>query len=192
MHATAMSFVDNQLRAYVKANVSTITNTVGEVRGWSGMTRLVEFGAQNVNGTIRDLDVLRTPSGLFYLGVDLALGEGVNLVADCRDVTVNDVGGPAHIVVCTNVLEHEQAWPDIIAAAYRILVPGGWFIVQCAGPGFQVHSGRSESLTLEPGEYYGNVDHNDLRTVMVDAGFDTVRTWYREQWPHDTTGTGIK
>lgn len=193
MHASAMAFVEEQLTQYVRSNISTVRNTLGEVRAWAGNTLLVEFGAQDVNGTIRDLPILQVPTGLDYIGVDLAPGKGVDLVMDARYITPDDLGDrQAHIVVCTNVFEHDERWDELVAAAYRILVPGGWFIVQCAGPGFQVHSGRSESLELEPDEWYRNVPHDVLREVLRREGFVSYRTWYREQWPHDTTGFAQK
>lgn len=191
MHESCMSFVEQQLLRYRNISVATVTNTVNEVRMWHGNTRIVELGSQDVNGSPRHLPVLQVP-GVEYVGVDIADGPGVDVVADARTVTPEVVGGTCQVVICTNVYEHVEDWPRIVQAAHGLLDTGGWFITQCAGPGFQVHSGRSESLVLEPDEWYRNVHPNDLYHAMKGAGFAAVQTWYRELWPHDTTGWASK
>lgn len=193
MHDSCMAFVEQQLNAFVAREVQQVRNTVGEVRAWSTPVRIVEFGSQDVNGTPRNLPLLAPKPGLTYIGIDIAAGPGVDIVMDARDVTADDLGDElADVVICTNVFEHDEHWPELVMAAHRILRPGGWLIAQCAGPGFQVHSGRSESLVLEPDEWYRNVPRDEMENALKLAGFGTVRAWFREQWPHDTTGLAIK
>jgi len=164
-----------------------VPSTMAGERSWR--PRVVELGSQDVNGTPRTLPIL---DGCEYVGVDLTAGPGVDVVADARTVTAEQVGGLANIVICTNVYEHVQDWYQIIFSAYGLLHSGGWFITQCAGPGFQVHSGRSATLTLEPDEWYRNVPHTELQEVMLAAGFNDVHTWERGKWPCDTYGVGVR
>lgn len=189
MHDTAMTFLEQNMNRWRDAHVSVVRNTLNEVKAWSGTTRIVEFGAQDINGTARSL---LPAQGVEYVGVDIVEADGVTVVMDAAAVTPDHVGGLCHVVVCTNVFEHVQDWPALVRAAYNILRPDGQLWVQCGGPGFQVHSGRTETLELEPGEWYGNVAHTALEAVMKDVGFRIVRTHWREQWPHDTTGVGTK
>ena len=178
MHHTAMEFVENAFTEYRQSN------------DWNRSKLLVEFGAYDVNGSIRELF---TNASINYIGVDLQAGPGVNIVKDAAQITPADLNGKlADIVVTTNVFEHVEDWEAIVSSAYGILKEGGWFIVQCAGPGFGAHSDKIESTELEPDEWYRNVPHEELQAAMLDAGFKNVKTRWRDEWPHDTFGQGIK
>ncbi len=141
---------------------------------------VVEFGSRNVNGQIRDL----FPNS-WFTGVDITAGEGVDIVIDAARY---EHPQPCDLVVCAEVLEHAPNWQAIVDNAYRILRPGGVFIVTCAGPGREPHS-AVDGGKVRDGEYYANVSTGQLSGAMWRAGFDMVRT---NQVGTDTQGLGYR
>jgi SAM-dependent methyltransferase len=131
---------------------------------------VLEIGSRNVNGSIRHL------FGPDYTGLDIADGDGVDVVAD---VATWETDRRFDVVVCCEVLEHTDA--PVIEAAHRLLRTGGTLILTAAGPGRQEHS-AVDGGPLRPGEYYANVDPDDLRRQLagwssceVDVANDDVR-----------------
>lgn len=117
--------------------------------------RVVEFGSRDINGSIRALfDAAES-----YIAVDLLDGRGVDVVADAALYTP-----PAAVdtVVSCELLEHTPKGREILANAFRILAPGGVLILTCATDPRAPHSGLDGDLVRE-GEYYGNVDPDELR-----------------------------
>jgi len=132
------------------------------------------------------------PPEAAYVGVDIVDGPGVDVVVPAfREWGPPDVDGYFDVVVCTNVLEHCPPGDcvNILKSARNVLNPGGTLILQAAGEGFQVHSGRSATLTLEPGEHYANITRPMLDGYLREAGFHPVN--YRitdpSGWPQDIT-----
>lgn len=128
---------------------------------------VLDIGGRNINGTPRHL----FPNATLYRVLDVAPGEGVEIVADaatwepdrCYDV-----------VVCCEVFEHTGVWPQILRTAYRALVPGGVLIATMAGPGRAVHSAVDGGPHLYDGEHYANVEADDLEVELTAAGFRDV------------------
>lgn len=103
------------------------------------------MGSRDVNGSARPLFSWAES----YLGIDVAGGAGVNLVADAAafDFGVYD------LVICTETLEHAANAEKICANANRLLLPGGVFIVTAAGPDRSPHSAL-DGGELRPTEFY--------------------------------------
>ena len=123
---------------------------------------VVELGARDVNGTVR---------GLFdcdlYISVDIAPGAGVDVVCDAADF-VPDM--PAGCVVSTEMLEHAPRAREIVLQAFRMLEPGGMFVMTAAGPGRAPHS-AVDGKGLAAGEHYANIDPVELSMWLAEAGF---------------------
>lgn len=136
----------------------------------SGALRVLEFGSRNVNGSVRE--IINDP--IRYVGVDIAPGDGVDVVADAA--TVN-VPGVFDVVVCCEVFEHadDSTCAKMIASAYRHLVAGGKLIATMAGPGRPEHSAL-DGGRLRPDEFYRNVDVTLLSTWLEAAGFSSYDT----------------
>lgn len=131
---------------------------------------VLEIGSRNINGTVRDL----FPGD--YTGLDISEGPGVDVVADVTEWTTRK---RFDVVVCCEVLEHTDA--PIIDAAHRLLRKGGTLILTAAGPGREPHS-AVDGGPLRPGEWYANIDPDELRValsgwseVTVDVAGDDVR-----------------
>ena len=109
--------------------------------------RVVECGARNVNGTVRDCWPDAT-----WTGIDIMAGDGVDVVSDFREFW------PAvapDMVVCCEVLEHVEDWTGIVYHALQILKPDGILVVTCASTGRAPHS-AVDGGNLRAGEWYEN------------------------------------
>jgi len=148
-----------------------------EVRAWveacagpgEGLV-VLELGSQDMNGTVRGL----WPDAE-WIGVDIAAGPGVDIVADgCtyRHPT------PVDVVVSCEVLEHLETWPELVANAAANLRPGGLFVGTCAGPGRAPHSGVRPDPGMVDGEFYANVAREDFESV-ASAHFSSVHAQLR-------------
>lgn len=170
MHASAMEFVRDQIEGLAPGSV-------------------LEIGAQDINGAARSL----CPEGVTWFGVDLVEGPGVDLAGDATTMHPGVIPGEYDMALTTNVLEHvpDEGCAAIINLMADKVVPGGSVVVQAAGEGFAPHSGRSQSSTLEPDEFYRNVPESLLEKWLVQAGCDPVVTWRRDVWPHDVYGIGV-
>lgn len=144
------------------------------VRKWVEQTKpdtagrtVLEFGALDINGTVRDL--FGDAAG--YVGVDLQDGPGVDVIGDAATWQPDE---PVDVVVCTEVFEHCRDWPRIVANAFECLAPGGVFIATMAGPGRPKHSALREP-DPDVYEFYRNVEPDDLEAELWAAGFVDVR-----------------
>ena len=133
----------------------------------AGTRSVLEFGSRNINGTVRDL----VPT-VRYVGVDIAAGDGVDLVADAATVELDE---RFDLVVCAEVFEHARnpVCSAMITNAYRHLADGGTVIVTAAGPGRAKHS-AIDGGPLQPGEFYRNVKATLLASWLTDAGFTAI------------------
>jgi len=138
-----------------------VARTVGF---WGPFGRVVEIGSLDLNGSVRPL--FGTAA---YIGVDVQPGPGVDQVVD--PALTWDPPTPVDTVVCCEVLEHVEAWPQILTAARRWLRPEGFLILTAAGPGRRPHSGVDGRRRLQAGEWYANIDPADLERELVTAGY---------------------
>jgi hypothetical protein len=123
---------------------------------------VLEVGGRNVNGSVRDLF-----PGATYTAMDIAPGEGVDVVADAADWKPT---ATFDCVVCCEVFEHTPRWPEILATMAAALDIGGTAIITAAAPPRLPHS-AVDGGPLRVGEYYGNVEPQLLAKEMAAAGF---------------------
>lgn len=140
----------------------------GQVRGTHGL----DVGGRNVNGTGRDL----WPT-LTWTTLDAMPGEDVDIVADAATWTPDRA---YDLVICTEVLEHAEAWRDIVATCARALRPGGLLLLTCATHGRDPHSAH-DGGPVRPGEHYGNVDPDDLGDALRAAGLKGEVTAFHDR-----------
>lgn len=140
---------------------------------------VVDLGGQDVNGTYRDL----FPTA-HYVAVDKLDGPGVDVVADVIDFLDSFRVVPANpgydLAICTNVLEHEPRWKEILSTTHRCMAPGGIFVVTVPGPNFPTHS--HTGAVLPEGEWYGAGNSKEIASWMVFGGFEVLTEW------NDSTG----
>lgn len=133
---------------------------------------VLEVGSRYINGGVRDL------FNGNYLGVDIAEGPGVDVVADAADWLPN---GKYSLVVCCEVLEHAEEWPRIVERCLSVLAPSGWFMFTMAGEGRAPHS-AVDGGAVRAGEYYANITESALSDALSAAG----AKW----WQTDTSNPG--
>lgn len=122
---------------------------------------IVEIGSRNVNGAVRDLF-----NQEHYTGIDLRPGPGVDIAVDALKWNPPSL---VDLVICTEVLEHMEAWRDLVLHACTWLNFGGRIIITCAGPGREPHS-AVDGGRLQKGEWYGNISPRELAFALRDAG----------------------
>ena len=126
---------------------------------------VVEIGARNINGTIRDLF-----TGRPYIGVDAMPGPDVDVVCNGAIYRPEE---PAAVVVCMETLEHTDEASAICTNAHRILKPGGVFLVTAAGDGRAPHS-AIDGQGIRAFEWYQNVSVTDLESWLADFEHATI------------------
>lgn len=144
---------------------------------------VVEVGSRDLNGSVRPLFA----GASSYVGIDVVAGPGVDVVFDPA-VGWNPDRRVDAVVSC-EVLEHVETWREILASIADYLVAGGTLILTAAGPGRREHSGITGRRTLEPGEYYGNIDPDELAAALEAVGFVDVKT---EVAGNDTRATATR
>lgn len=122
----------------------------------------LDIGGRDLNGHPRHLWPHIT-----WTVLDLRPGPGVDIVADATTWTPDRL---YDVVLCTEVLEHVEQWPAVIATAADALAAGGRLVVTCAAPGRAPHSGVDAVPSLQPDEWYGNVAPDDLADVLTACG----------------------
>jgi hypothetical protein len=121
---------------------------------------VVEIGAKNINGTLRDVF---TRYATRYVGVDVVPGPDVDVV--CDGATFRPDEQP-DTVVCAEVLEHADQAEAICRNAYRMLVPEGVFVLSAAADPRAPHS-AVDGGPIRDGEFYRNVDPHQLSAVWL-------------------------
>lgn len=135
--------------------------------------RVIEIGSRNINGAVRE----HFPAA-DWIGLDLIEGPGVDVVCDARDYTTKD---RAQLVICCEVFEHCERWRELIRAAWRLLIPGGAFIVTCAGVGREPHS-ASDGGAPQTGEWYCNLTAAAIADSLEAHGFQIRVIETNQHW----------
>ena len=92
---------------------------------------ILEVGSHNVNGSVR---------GFFtgcYVGVDIAPGDGVDLVQDAHNLGLESQFYDT--VLCLEMLEHDTKPWLTRAEMCRVLKPGGTMVISVPANGFPEH-----------------------------------------------------
>lgn len=129
---------------------------------------VLEIGSRNVNGTVRPLFECTN-----YLGLDIAPGPGVDVVADAATWRPEEAEGSWYLqlfdlVVCTEVLEHTKDAAAICRTAHACLIPGGYLVLTAAGMGRAAHGADGGPKRID--EWYANVSPEQLRGWLRPFG----------------------
>lgn len=128
---------------------------------------VLDIGSRNINGSARTA----WPNATSYTSLDIRPGDGVDIVADAGSWTPDR---QYDVVVCAETFEHTDVWPAICHTMFEACKPGGEVILTMAGPGRQTHSAIDGGGHLYDGEYYGNVDPDELEARLKEVGFVQV------------------
>lgn len=161
-----------------------------EAMGWvaryatTDPVTVLDLGGRDINGSPRHL----FPGATVYTVIDIAPGDGVDIVADAATWTPDRT---YDVVVCTETFEHTPQWPAICRTAYAACAAGGMFVATMAGPGRPEHSAVDGGWTLHPGEHYENVRPDDLRSVLGQIGWRDIII-DQQSWPADVRSVAWK
>ena len=122
--------------------------------------RVLEFGAHDVNGSPRQL----FNGCAEYVGVDPWPGRGVDWMGKAQDY---DGKERFDVVITAEAMEHDPDARGQIASAWRALKPGGTLILTAAADPRLPHRCDGFQGDLS-GEYYGNIDPDELRGWLKD------------------------
>lgn len=149
-------------------------------------TRVVEYGAHNINGSVRDY----FDNPLSYWGVDLWAGEGVDYVGFAHEFQPPTA---ADVVISTEMLEHDPHWELTLKRAVDIVRIGGLVLFTCASAGRHEHGTHEHNppdspMTLDT---YHNLIEADIREVWnIDELFSSYHFEYGP--PGDLRFWGVK
>lgn len=93
-------------------------------------SKILEIGAQNINGTLRD----HSPRNAEYVGLDFVAGDGVDVVI----TGLNDWGVPDdhfNLVIASSVFEHDNAFWRTFVQMCRKVKPGGHVYISAPSNG---------------------------------------------------------
>jgi SAM-dependent methyltransferase len=88
--------------------------------------RTLEVGSLNVNGSVREFFTGE------YIGTDMREGPGVDLVVNAHDLCFAD-GDGFEVIVSTEMLEHDDAPWESLAAMRSVATPGAHLFLTCRG-----------------------------------------------------------
>lgn len=127
--------------------------------------RVLEIGSLDINGSVREFF-----RDCQYVGLDVAVGPGVDVVCQGQDYDAPE--GSFDTVISCETMEHNPFWRETLLNMLRICRPGGWVLLTCATTGRPEHgttrtNPESSPLTVEIGwDYYRNVSARDLAGVV--------------------------
>ena len=159
MHASSMENMRTCYRRYVEDSPLLAREEV----------LVLDVGGANVNGGYRDVF---SDARFRYLGVDLAPGEGIDIVLeDPNQLPLPDAS--VDIVVCGQMLEHCEFFWLVFAEMMRVLRPDGYLflIAPSAGP---IHRYPVDCYRFYPDAY---------RALAKHAGVHLVECWLDERGP---------
>lgn len=150
---------------------------------------VLDCGSLDVNGNNRYLFQYLREGGAQYYGIDRMEGDNVDevcliheFIPRWRTSGVTQLAGGERenqnptltidIILCVEVLEHDEHWTKSVAHMTDILRPGGMLIITAAGPKRKPHSAYIPGAKPEEDEHYMNMSEDLLRGAMdPDAHF---------------------
>ena len=130
---------------------------------------ILDVGSYNVNGTLHSVVDKFYPSE--YVGVDIEIGQDVDIVMDGKDV-YDKFGEHFDIVLCASCLEHCQDWKSVWISMIKSLKIKGYIYISVPGITFPYH------------DYRGDYHRWDPKLLAFTAFQSGIKILYCE-WDHD-------
>lgn len=156
-----------------------------------GDTRVLEVGSWIANDSVR-----RFFSSSQYVGADVADGPGVDLV--CPGEQLEFADGYFDVVITCECFEHNPLWKPTFENMFRMLRPGGLFLLTCATLGRREHgtprsAPQSSLATVCFGtKHYRNLSKSDLHSAFDLSGMFSDHLMTYNHFSRDLYFIGIK
>lgn len=153
--------------------------------------RVIEIGSWDVNGSVRSHF-----SNCDYIGVDIAEGNGVDLVCPGQDVKLPDQS--VDVAVSCECFEHNPQWKETFINMCRMLKPGGLCLMSCATSGRREHGtarttpGDSLTVQFAMSNYYRNLTDRDFRRSIKLGDIFAKYEFFYNPFSKDLYFVGIK
>jgi SAM-dependent methyltransferase len=154
-------------------------------------TKVLEIGSWNVTGSVRDYF-----QSCDYVGVDLAAGDCVDVVAAGQDLAYPT--GAFDVVISCECFEHNPFWLETFLNMARMLRPGGLFVFSCAGIGRGEHGTRRSTPTVsltvagDHADYYRNLSRRDFERRVDLSNHFVQFAFFTNRYAKDLYFVGVK
>ena len=152
------------------------------------VSRVLEVGSQNVNGSIRQY----FSNANEYLGIDLGSAPDVDWAIPGELIELPN--GWAEVVISTECFEHCNAWENVFINMMRIAAPGGLVIITCAAPGRATHGTTDSDEYSSPftTSYYKNLGIDDISEKIKLGAYFSGHGFEISSSSHDLYFWGIR
>lgn len=151
--------------------------------------KVLEVGAQNVNGSVKGLLNFET-----YEGLDLVDDHDiVTVIDDAENIPKHWVDETFDLVICTETLEHVKNPVSIVNKMRNVLKKGGWMLITTPGTGHPEHDWPSDYYRFWESTYkdvfFEGFDGVVTKTLFWDSpGLEVPN----DRYPHAILGYGQK
>jgi len=147
--------------------------------------KVLDVGSLEIDGGAREFF-----TDCDYIGIDLGEGVGVDCVSKAHEW---ECPGWYNVIICTEMLEHDQHWELSLRQMYRNLRDGGLFLVTCAAPNRWEHGTTDHDAFASPftTDHYRNISVEDFASVLSPDLFSKSYLGYRGDM-EDLYFAGIK
>jgi len=129
----------------------------------NNVSRVLEVGSQNINGSVRQY----FPNASEYLGIDLGMAPDVDWVIPGELIELPN--GWAEVAISTECFEHCKNWDQVLMNMIRITKPQCFVIITCAGIGRATHG------TIDTDEYSSPYTTDYYKNLCADDIADRIK-----------------
>ena len=155
---------------------------------FNSISRVLEVGSQNINGSVRQY----FPNATEYLGIDLGLAPDVDWAIPGELVELPN--GWAEVVISTECFEHCESWEKVFINMIRIAAPRSLIIITCASPGRPTHGTIDSEMDSSPftPSYYKNLGTDEICQKIALGHYFTSHSFEINSLSSDLYFWGIR
>lgn len=135
--------------------------------------KILDIGALDVNGSMRNYNFMHVEAPRWreligckeYTGIDLIEGNNVDIIMNANDMKFPD--NTYDLILSQSALEHDPSPEKTIQEAFRVLKPGGTFLVVCPTEDTPEH----KDLGGGSKDVYNFITRENLYKWIIDSGF---------------------